>query len=137
MLRWQRWAAAGVLAAVVVLAYGFAGQAQDQIAQIPGITVVDDHPQGCIDCHQPGSRHSLANEITAMAEEDRHPNTPSDDPASCLRCHASDGRMPLGNLMHTAHLVGGAENHFITHYDGQCMHCHTMDANGSIGAKGF
>lgn len=131
-----RWMAVGLMAALAVLAFTFIGQAQNQIAQIPGITAEDARPNGCIDCHQPGGSHSLSHEIASLAE-DGHPNVPSDDPASCMRCHSSTGRLPMGRLMHVAHLTGGADNHFISRYDGECMHCHTMSDDGSIGVKGL
>ncbi|BAS26070.1 hypothetical protein [Limnochorda pilosa] len=134
-----RWIALGLVAAVAVLGFTFIGQAADQLREIPGITVADDHPNGCVDCHKPDSKYSLQAEVTNLADAGGHPDVASKmkEPADCLMCHESDGRLPMGEIMHVAHLTGGAENHFISGYDGECMYCHSLGDDGSIGVKGL
>ena len=118
---------------------------QGKVPAIPGITTKDTTPNGCNDCHRKVSAerdHSLAAEIAAMVKEGRHPRVPDrmlqDLPKQCVTCHKPDSKYPMGAVMHKAHLVGGADNHFITNYQGQCMYCHSLDPKtGKIGVKGL
>lgn len=118
---------------------------QATLPAIPGITAEDTHPNGCTDCHRKVSAdrdYSLATEIANMVKEGRHPRVSDrmlqDLPKQCITCHKPDSKYPFGEIMHSAHLTGGADNHFITNYQGQCMHCHAMDPQtGSITVKGL
>jgi len=64
----------------------------------------------------------------------RHPVLPDgslrDIPASCRSCHRNDATAapPLGPMLHALHLRGGAENHYIKLFGGECTHCHKLDA---------
>lgn len=51
-------------------------------------------------------------------------------PDTCLQCHAKTSKSapPLGRLLHGLHLVGGEQNHFLTVFQGECTHCHKLDA---------
>jgi hypothetical protein len=64
----------------------------------------------------------------------KHPKVPpkmleAGIPDSCLMCHKAGSTMaaPLSAYMHDIHLVGGAENQFLTVFGGQCTHCHKFD----------
>lgn len=118
---------------------------QAKVPEIPGITAADPRPNGCTDCHRKVSAnqdYSLAAEIARMVQAGTHPKVSErmlqDLPKQCITCHKPDSKQPFGQSMHKAHLVGGAENHFITQYQGQCMYCHTFDPKtGSMGVKGL
>jgi len=63
----------------------------------------------------------------------RHPRVPealADVPAACLVCHGRDAKdaPPFARLIHLVHLTGGEENHFMTMFQGECTHCHKLDA---------
>ena len=47
----------------------------------------------------------------------------------CFKCHKKESKTvpPLGDMMHSIHLVGGKDNHFIAHAQGSCTHCHKLD----------
>lgn len=141
-----RWVIA-VLVVGLALSSVVAAVAAEQAAvpAIPGITAEDTRPNGCTDCHRkvsPDRDYSLAAEIAAMVKAGTHPRVSDrlmqDLPKQCTTCHKPDSKVPFGEVMHKAHLVGGAENHFITNYQGQCMNCHKLDPQtGSITVKGL
>jgi hypothetical protein len=63
----------------------------------------------------------------------KHPNAAGslkDVPARCLTCHskASTTAPPFSRMLHRIHLTGGGENHFMTLFQGECTHCHKLDA---------
>ncbi len=123
---------------------------------IPGVTATDTHPNGCIDCHRniPNvADYSLSHAISEWAAKGtpkeimdraksawpkanlsgKHPNVvgmikSKGIPASCFVCHDSDNSdKPLYRVLHTIHYTGGADNHFITKYNGSCTNCHNIN----------
>jgi hypothetical protein len=66
----------------------------------------------------------------------RHPPVPGvlgNIPASCNPCHAKGSRTapPFATLLHSIHLGDGSDsshNVFMTLYQGECTHCHKLDA---------
>ncbi|WP_324715946.1 hypothetical protein U7230_11310 [Carboxydochorda subterranea] len=132
----------GVLLTSVVAAMA---AEQPKVPAIPGITAEDTHPNGCTDCHRkvsPDKDYSLPTEIANMVKAGTHPKVSErmmkDLPKQCLTCHKPDSKHPFAQVMHKAHLTGGAENHFISNYQGQCMNCHQLDPKtGSISVKGL
>ncbi len=126
----------------MVLGTGIVYGADNAKPAIPGITVNDDRPNGCIDCHKKVSDakdYSLPAEIKGMAKEGKHPDVASmiKGPATCLTCHSDKSKNPLGNVLHKAHLTGDS-NHFVASYGAQCMNCHGLDkATGKMDVKGF
>jgi len=124
---------------------------------VPGVSAADLHPNGCVDCHVRISEPEvdarfgplmakLAQEVEpellemtrATAPEGvtirgRHPPVPKalrNIPASCNPCHAKDSRVapPFAKLLHRIHLSSDPENVFMTVYQGECTHCHKLDA---------
>lgn len=123
---------------------------------IPGITAEDPHPNGCVDCHvnmkeldmdvristlmaqwQAGVEPKLLAAAKAAAPDPekitgKHPkaSTSGEIPKSCLICHgaASKTAPPFARLMHVVHLTGGEENLYMGYYQGDCTHCHKLDA---------
>ena len=51
-------------------------------------------------------------------------------PKACMTCHAEKSKIapPFGRLLHGLHLVGGEKNHFLSVFQGECTHCHKLDA---------
>jgi len=63
----------------------------------------------------------------------KHPDAEDaleDAPNGCLDCHSGDSKKapPFASMMHRIHLVGGEQNRFMTVYQGECTHCHKLDA---------
>lgn len=114
------------------------GQEETALPEIPGITVEDSKPNGCVDCHRKVSEerdYRLTRHIEELAKKGEHPNVVasiSTIPTDCLVCHSKSaaknlGTDPFTTLLHKIHLVGGKENHFITEYQGKCTYCHALN----------
>lgn len=127
-------------------------------AQIPGITAKDTFPGACVDCHaktaegdmrlsvQMAAWHqsvdaALLARVKAAAPagatlRGKHPGAAesfANIPNGCsVKCHKADSKLapPMAQMMHVIHLRGGADNLFLTKFDGQCAHCHKLDAKG-------
>ncbi len=124
---------------------------------IPGLTVPDAFPRACVDCHvnypevgvdarfstalarwQEGVRPDVLAKARAAAPAGltlggKHPAVPDalgDVPRACLECHGKDAKAAptFARLMHAIHLTGDAANHFMTLFQGECTHCHKLDA---------
>lgn len=124
---------------------------------IPGITAKDSFPRACVDCHvnYPEQKQDmristlmkqwnqkvdpkLVEKAAASARQGvrlkgKHPVVASalrDIPAGCLRCHGKASRMapPFSGMLHTLHLTGGKDNPFLTLFQGECTHCHKLNA---------
>lgn len=113
----------------------FSQEGEPAMPEIPGITVEDVNVNGCVDCHNndiADSDYRLSTSLGELVEEGKHPDVSAmvtTVPDDCVMCHSEQmaegmGTEPLGPMMHKIHLVGGAENHFIAGYQGQCTHCH-------------
>lgn len=136
---------------------GSEGPAPPPARKIPGINVTDQFPRGCVDCHvnRPGIgldvrlstlmarwndkvEPALLAKAQAAAPPDltlkgKHPAVAralADIPAGCLACHARASKVapPFAQMVHSIHLTGGEENHFMTLFQGECTHCHKLDA---------
>jgi len=125
---------------------------------IPGITVADQFPNGCVDCHinRPEAQMDVRISSRMMRWQERvdakvlariqavagggselsgqhpdlRPQSYEDIPRSCMRCHsrASNDGPAMGAMLHALHLTGGRENHFLTLFGGECTHCHKFDS---------
>jgi hypothetical protein len=103
---------------------------------LPGITVKDENPRGCVDCHKNADSRMPAE----IARIKGHPNIDKivkTVPNDCLMCHKPGGKVPELNLvMHKAHYDKPAENHFVTDSKGACLNCHTLDTTtGAMNMK--
>lgn len=126
--------------------------------QVPGITTVDRHPRGCVDCHVVYADEGFDARLSVRLQEwtagkvepallaqtkatmpagvpakGKHPpaeDSLEDIPAACLDCHdsASKKAPPFSRLLHLVHLTGGAKSPYMTVYQGECTHCHKLDA---------
>jgi cytochrome c551/c552 len=124
---------------------------------IPGITSPDAFPRGCVDCHidRPdiGKDVRLSTILREWSEKvppvflakaqaaspegvalkGKHPAVEQalkDIPAGCLACHGENSKTlpPLSRMMHLYHLTGGGENPYLSIFQGECTHCHKLDA---------
>jgi hypothetical protein len=126
--------------------------------QVPGINAADKHPNGCVDCHVVHKDKGLDARLSVVLKEwtagkvdpallaqtkatmpagvvakGKHPSADDaleDIPAACLDCHdsASKKAPPFSRLLHLVHLTGGGKNPYMTVYQGECTHCHKLDA---------
>ena len=141
-----------IMAAVTMV---YAEDAKTKVPEIPGITIKDSHPNGCVDCHRnvPNrADYRLSTKITEWATKGadaeimerakaawptanlsgKHPNVAGmiksqKIPTTCLSCHGEDSSKPLYRALHTIHYTGGADNHFISSYKGFCTQCHSVN----------
>ncbi|HEX5042895.1 MAG TPA: hypothetical protein VFV75_08315 [Candidatus Polarisedimenticolaceae bacterium] len=129
--------------------------------KIPGITATDAYPHGCVDCHinyvdeQRDTRFKTllaswseradpallakaqATMPTGAALKGKHPAVGTalqSVPAKCLPCHSKTSKTapPFAPLMHAIHLGGGADNPFLTVFQGECTHCHKLNAKTGL-----
>jgi hypothetical protein len=123
---------------------------------IPGITSKDVFPRGCVDCHINRPDLKMDVRLSTLMKQwnqrvdsklldraklsapdglkvtGKHPRVESalkNIPAECLNCHAANSRSapPFARMLHGIHLGGGAENHFLTMFQGECTHCHKLN----------
>jgi len=123
---------------------------------IPGITVEDQFPRACVDCHvnyeemnRDTRLSTLIAQWTTQVEPQLletaqavagpgleltgvHPRVNAalgDIPAACLGCHESKAANapPLPPLLHKIHLGGGDEAVFLRVFQGECTHCHKLN----------
>jgi hypothetical protein len=131
-----------------------AGAAAETARKIPGITTKDAFPRGCIDCHTGAAGMPTKLSVTvrewgekidgkrlarlqtfvpkSLLLKGKHPPVGSlkDVPGACLKCHSAMSKIapPLAPLMHGIHLTGGDANAFLTTFQGECTHCHKLNA---------
>ena len=123
--------------------------------KIPGITADDAFPGGCVSCHVKLPDRDVristilkewATKVPAeflerikgaapkgMTLKGKHPDASfalKDIPKSCMMCHGAASKMapPMQQMTHLIHLTGGEKNHFLTGFQGECTHCHKMNA---------
>jgi len=133
--------------------YASEQQATPSPRNIPGITIDDPFPSGCVNCHlnypernmdtrlstslkkwQANVDPKLLEKAQAAAPEGvvlsgRHPSATAalaDIPAACMRCHSSMSKKApkFGQMIHLIHLTGEKDNHFMTIFQGECTYCH-------------
>lgn len=127
--------------------------------KVPGISAEDVFPRACVSCHavvpQKDARLSTFMKQAEVAVEPgllakaqaaapsgvtlkgKHPSLGASMgavPGSCLKCHGKDSRHapPFARLLHLVHLEGGEQNHFMTLFQGECTHCHKLDAKTGV-----
>jgi hypothetical protein len=130
------------------------GASAQSARKIPGITTKDVFPRACVDCHTgragtPAPLSTIMKQWSATIDGKRlarlqtfvpkslmlkgkHPGvaTIKDVPTACLKCHAAMSKLapPLAPLIHGIHLTGGDANPFLTTFQGECTHCHKLNA---------
>jgi hypothetical protein len=130
------------------------GASAQSARKIPGITTKDVFPRACVDCHAgragtPPLLSTIMKQWSAtidgkvlatlqtfvpkgMMLKGKHPgvSTIKDIPAACVKCHAAMSKLapPLAPVIHGIHLTGGEANPFLTTFQGECTHCHKLNA---------
>jgi hypothetical protein len=128
---------------------------------IPGLTAPDAFSGGCVDCHvnMPGMKMDtrlsvrmkvwragvdpvFLEKVKAFTPKGikltgKHPKADgslADIPNGCLKCHSGTSRTapPFARLLHGLHLTGGATNHYLSQFLGECTHCHKLDVKTGI-----
>ena len=113
--------------------------AQDAKPYLPGITIPDDHPNGCVDCHKnlgEGKDYRL-NVSLAQSGHPKIDTIVKVIPETCFMCHKAGPKPPaLSPLLHKAHYAKGADSAFVKVYQGACLNCHKLDlATGKMSVK--
>ncbi|HOX26210.1 MAG TPA: hypothetical protein PLL30_08390 [Candidatus Krumholzibacteria bacterium] len=132
---------------------------------IPGITTPDQFPRGCVDCHvdrpdlqmdvrlstlmrqwQQGVSAEMLERVRVFSPASltlagRHPEVEMPFgrvPDDCLECHGRDSTSapPFATLLHGLHLAGSESNHFVAMFQGECTHCHKLDASSGSWSLG-
>ena len=118
------------------LAVGFVAAADSPF--LPGLTVADDHPNGCVDCHKISGENDyrLNTDLAAEGHVDISMIVRT-VPNDCYMCHKEGAAAgALNELTHASHYKNPAENHFVEFYQGACLQCHSLDAEtGVMGVK--
>lgn len=120
-----------VLIATVFL-FGAAVMMFAQDAFLPGITSSDDHPNGCIDCHKStdSGDYRLHIELKNIGGHPDVTNIVKTLPDDCMFCHKEGAKAGALNLVtHQFHYENPGDNHFVSGYQGACLHCHSLDTN--------
>jgi hypothetical protein len=107
---------------------------------LPGLTVTDEHPNGCIDCHSNQGAGKDYRLNFSLAKLQGHPKIDAivkQLPEGCMVCHKEGGKVSaLSIMLHKAHYEKGAENPFVQVYQGACLNCHKLDAaSGKLTVK--
>jgi hypothetical protein len=125
----------GVVAAVLFLV-----AADNNKPFLPGITVTDEHPQACVDCHTnqgQGKDYRLNAELAKVSGHPKIDSIVKTVPTDCLICHKEGTKAgPLYLITHRDHYRNPADNAFIKFYQGACLNCHSLDtATGKMTVK--
>ncbi len=118
----------------LILGFFFAGAlwAAD-VPSLAGITVEDKHPNGCVDCHVKVDDEKDYRLPAELKHVEKHPQIEKIVkivPNDCLKCH-KEGTKPgdFNSVIHKIHFSNPQENHFVLHYNGDCLNCHKLDMN--------
>lgn len=145
------------MAAVGAVAAKPAGAAGPAPTRGVGATAPDPFPNACVDCHLNYAERNmdvrlstllagwrkevppglLAKARAASAEgaklAGKHPDAAAalaSIPGACVSCHSAGSTRapPFARMIHAIHLTGGKENHYVANFQGDCTHCHKLDA---------
>ncbi len=103
---------------------------------LPGITGKDGLPNGCVDCHKKdGANDYLL--TTALKKIKGHPDVTKivkTVPTDCALCHKGGAGKPpaIAQIAHEFHYKNAATNVFVTAYGGQCLNCHSLNADTGV-----
>jgi len=109
-------------------ATGTGGAAWAADAYLPGITLNDPNPEGCVSCHK--GEMSLKTKLAALKHRniDGKVNVVPDD---CKSCHTEEeGLESMSAISHSMHYASLSSSEFVTKHQGSCLHCHAL-ATGS------
>lgn len=130
---------------------------ENQLRNIPGLTSADMFPMACVSCHKNYPDMKMDARLTTIFKDlaekvdpaklakyqaaapegvtlkGKHPTKTNENtsiPEDCNKCHGKSMKsaLPLGQLIHIAHLTGGKDNKYMTMFNGDCTHCHKFDS---------
>ena len=118
-----------ILLAALRMTVSFA-VADNNKPSLPGVTVTDKHPNGCVDCHKAfGDKDYRLKMGLAKIEGHTEMDTIVKNlPQDCMKCHKADSSTGyLGDIAHRDHYGNPSKNVFIIVYKGDCLNCHGID----------
>lgn len=106
---------------------------------LPGVTIADEHPNGCVDCHKISGDDDYRLNVE-LANLDGHPKIDAivkNVPQDCLMCHKEGAKAgPLNLITHKDHYRNPNDNAFIKYYQGACLNCHSVSpGSGKMAIK--
>ena len=125
-----------ILSNILIMAAMFAimipvASANEAKPSLPGLTVADQYPKGCVDCHKAfGGKDFRLNRGLAAIEghDDMGDDVIRNVPQDCMKCHTDGGDAePLGDSLHRIHFGNPDKNVFVVHQQGNCLYCHHIN----------
>jgi hypothetical protein len=93
-------------------------------AFLPGLTVPDESPQGCISCHT--GKRTVKAMLDALDHRDMGDKIRI-VPDDCKSCHEDDKDLEaLGPVAHSMHYARGSKSEFVVKHGGSCLNCHAL-----------
>jgi cytochrome c553 len=127
--------AVGTISAILVLS-----AAAQPAPFLPGLTVKDETPGGCVDCHKnAGAGKDTRLNVSLPTAVKDHPDIAKivkTVPTDCGMCHKPGQKAgDLGPRIHVVHYAQPEANTFVTVYQGACLNCHALGDSGTISVK--
>ena len=128
-----------LLVGAVATATVFLVAADNNKPYLPGVTVTDEHPGGCVDCHKVSGNDDYRLNVE-LANLSGHPKIDAivkNVPQDCLMCHKEGAKAgPLNLITHRDHYHNPGDNAFINFYQGACLNCHSVSpGSGKMAVK--
>lgn len=103
---------------------------------LPGVTVADEHPNGCVNCHTLAGEGGDYRLNVELANVEGHPKIDAivkTVPNDCLMCHKQGTTAgPLNLITHRDHYRNPNDNAFIRVYQGACLNCHRVNPGSGV-----
>lgn len=90
----------------------------------------------CEDCHKKISDEEDYSLETALAMIEGHSDLESTNITECIKCHTPESDNSMAKILHQSH-YSGDDNHYLSFYDGSCIHCHKLTEEGSLPVTGL
>jgi hypothetical protein len=114
-----------------------AEQGQEKSGEGDLVFISSADKENCEACHRKVSEDRDYSLAAGLEKLEGHPPVGADDGvADCISCHQKDGDISLKKVIHVAH-YSGEDNHFVTNYDGSCVHCHKLTDEGQLPVAGL
>lgn len=91
----------------------------------------------CQGCHSKISEEKDYSLATSLTHIEEHTDEELEGITDCIKCHTPDAKFSIQRILHSVHYNRGAENHFVSNYEGSCIHCHKLESNGSLTVAGL
>ncbi len=101
------------------------------VTPLAGITVKDQRPNGCVDCHRKVDDEKDYRLPVGLSKIKNHPpieKVVKTVPNDCMLCHKENTKAgPLNLITHKDHYQQPEKNNFVSVYKGDCLNCHSLD----------